>query len=160
MAQKNLHSQKKLSLLTAAPFIETDAMYWKPDWTLVSDDEVIKNLPLTEASWIIDGNFVSCREKVWRYADHIIWLNFPPRLVMERIIKRNLSWVFAKPSAWTGNRMPIKVAFSGIFHTLGQVLRHRKTFPHFLSEFKDENIYIFKTPAECQSWIEWLLRSH
>ena len=137
-----------ISNISSVPYFDTDAMYWQPDWSLLSNDEVIKQLPLKFTSWVIDGTFIKNRKEVWSQADHIIWLNISWQLVLWRVLKRNLGWCFLRPSSWTGNRMPLKIALSGVLHSIRQSFRHKKSFPTYLKEFDKKQIHVLKIQAE------------
>lgn len=136
------------------PYYDTDALYWGGDWKLRSDEQVIESLPWDSKSWIIDGNFVDYREQAWSKADEIIWLNMPALHVFWRVIRRNIRWTILEASPWTGRKMPLKIALGGIRHAISQFYRHKKSFPGFLKEFEGKKVYILKSQAECNNWIE------
>jgi adenylate kinase family enzyme/GNAT superfamily N-acetyltransferase len=72
------------------PFVHLDAIYWKPGWEHLSDEEIKAKLASTMAgpSWIIDGNYPSTLE--WRYqqADMVFFLDYPSEICIEGEAKR------------------------------------------------------------------------
>jgi len=118
---------------------------------LVSDDEVVAQLPLSDNSWILDGNFVSHREKVWSRATTLIWINPPFMKGMFRLVKRNLGrWVSRKPS-WSGSRMPLDITISGIIHGWKRRRKSQSDFTQFIREYPDKIIFEIRTQSEYDS---------
>ncbi len=56
--------------------------------------------------WVVDGNFSQVRDLVWARADTIIWLDFPRRIVMRRVVVRTLRRALTREELWNGNREP------------------------------------------------------
>ena len=72
------------------PFVEIDALFWLPNWQTRSGDEfqrlLSENLP-TDGSWSAAGNYF--KEQVpWLRADTIVWLDYPLRVTLPRLVKR------------------------------------------------------------------------
>jgi len=75
------------------PFVELDALHWKPNWEGRSDDEFIPILAEATAGdgWVVSGQYTRVSQVVtWPRAETVIWLDFPFPLVARRILKR--SW--------------------------------------------------------------------
>jgi len=64
--------------------------------------------------WVLDGNFDDAREFVWARADTIVWLDYSRAVVWSRLIRRNLEWFLSGEPTWSGNRMTLSHALSGI----------------------------------------------
>jgi adenylate kinase family enzyme len=90
----------------ACPFIELDALYWKPGWT---PSEIppfrIRVKEATEAhSWVLAGNYDSVRDITWSRAETIIWLDFPLRITLPRIVARSYRRWRDNELLWGTNR--------------------------------------------------------
>ncbi|MCG8379852.1 MAG: (d)CMP kinase, partial [Proteobacteria bacterium] len=50
---------KKLAARINAPYVELDALNWKPNWTESTDDELFPDLEsaLAGDAWVLDGNY-------------------------------------------------------------------------------------------------------
>lgn len=144
---------RSLSTRVNVPYHDTDAMYWRADWTLASDAEVIARLPLHQPGWVLDGNFVAHRATVWDAADTIIWLAYPAPVVLRRLLARNLRWLFSRRGTWTGRRMPWRRAYSGVRHFFSQYPRLQKTVPGFLQHREHQRVLIFRHPREAAHWL-------
>ena len=81
---------RQLHQHTALPLIHLDQLYWLPGW-VATERPVFReklNLELQKDAWIMDGNFDSTLSLRAQYADLIIWLDFPRRICLPRILKR------------------------------------------------------------------------
>ena len=142
---------REISFLTSIPYFDSDSLYWDSEWNLISDDEVVAKLPLSDDSWILDGNFVSHRDQVWSRATTIIWVNPPLMKGMFRLIKRNLGlWISRRPS-WSGSRMPLNIAISGIVHGWKRRRKDQSNFTQFISEYPDKLIFKIQTRSDYET---------
>jgi len=90
----------------ACPFIELDALYWKPHWT---PSEIppfrIRVDEATHApSWVLAGNYDSVRDITWPRADTLIWLDFALGVTLPRIITRSYHRWRDRELLWGTNR--------------------------------------------------------
>jgi adenylate kinase family enzyme len=83
----------RLAELLTAPFVELDALYWKPNWVGSEDEEFQQKIREATAgdSWVVAGGYSRHTvPTIWPRADMIVWLDFPLRTSVWRIIRR--SW--------------------------------------------------------------------
>ena len=84
---------ESLAGLLDVPFVELDALYWKPGWTHPTDDEFRANLCQATAGdgWVVAGGYHRHSSLItWPRAQMVVWLDFPMRTIVPRIIAR--SW--------------------------------------------------------------------
>ena len=139
---------RKIAETCDLPYYDTDSLYWRKGWGLSTDEEVIAALPLDSERWVIDGNFVGHRDTVWKRATSIVWLDLPARTIMFRVTRRNLGWWIRRTPTWSGNRMPLRIALSGILHAWKQLRRTRDRYPSFLKEFNHAATHRIKDRSE------------
>lgn len=86
--------------------VELDAIFHLPGWTELPVDEFRAKVTAATAGdgWVVDGNYTIVRDIVWRRADTVVWLDFPRRLVMSRVVRRSLARVLTRRQLWNGNR--------------------------------------------------------
>jgi adenylate kinase family enzyme len=91
--------------------IELDALNWGPNWLnrAVEDPEAFTRLvdaAITAERWITDGNYRAAMPRILPLATHLIWLDYPRRIVMARVIRRSFVRAITKQELWpgTGNR--------------------------------------------------------
>ena len=92
------------------PHVELDALWHRPGWTTVTEDELRAQVreALTADGWVADGNYSAVRELVWGSADIIIWLDYPRWFVMQRMVRRSLRRVSMRVELWHGNREELR----------------------------------------------------
>lgn len=145
---------RKIAEICALPYHDTDALYWQKGWLLSSDEEVIDALPLDSEHWVIDGNFVGHREAVWGRATSIIWLDLPTRIIMSRVIRRNLGWCFRRKPTWSGNRMPLRIALCGIVHAWKRFPQIRNNYPTYFDDFYSATVHRIQDDAGILTFLD------
>jgi adenylate kinase family enzyme len=88
------------------PHVELDALRWDPDWTEVADDVFRDRVAhaLAGEVWVSDGNYGLARDLIWPRATHAVWLTYPFRTVMGRLLWRTIRRIFTREELWNGNR--------------------------------------------------------
>jgi adenylate kinase family enzyme len=86
--------------------VELDALHWGPDWA-PAEPEVFRS-KVSEAvqgeGWVVDGNYSEVQPIVLGRVDTVIWLNYPYRVVLRRLVARTARRVFRRERLWSGNR--------------------------------------------------------
>ena len=92
---------------TQLPYLELDGLYHQPDWT-PSPPEVMRTAVFefmqTHSSWVIDGNYGIVRSAIWAKATHVVWLDLPKRMIMQRLLKRSVRRIATKEVLWNDDR--------------------------------------------------------
>lgn len=88
------------------PYVEIDALYWKPNWTESTDEEFFPKLgeAVSADHWVLDGNYDRTRPIKWKRVQAVIYLDFPFYVVLYRIIRRSLVRGLKREELWAGNR--------------------------------------------------------
>ena len=92
--------------------VELDGLFHQADWQRAPRDDfrasVLATLESAEASyggWVVDGNYRGCvGDLLAERADAWIWLDFPRRLVMVRLVRRTFDRMLFRRELWNGNR--------------------------------------------------------
>lgn len=95
---------RRLAAALGLPFHEMDALALGPGWsttpTLVADVEAI----VGEPGWIIDSwGYPPVRDLMWAAADTVVWLDYPRRVVLPRLLRRSLSRSWRREPVFGGN---------------------------------------------------------
>lgn len=153
---------QKLSKRLQIPFFASDPFYWEADWQIASDEKVRECIRavIQQEAWILDGNFDSEHEWVWKQANCILWLDYPLVIVCRQIIFRNLRWVVTRERTWSGNRMTFGRAISGIRHAIRSHSLKRRKYPQWLAELSGVEVHRFKSRREADFWIQCLNNEH
>ena len=80
----------KLNHSTNIDLIHLDSYYWKANWVESKNDEWLTKVEklANRPSWIIDGNYGGTMDIRINRADTIIFLDYPTRKALWRVIKR------------------------------------------------------------------------
>jgi adenylate kinase family enzyme len=76
------------------PVYHMDKLNWKPGWVESSKDEIRERLAAITATdhWLIDGNYGGTLEPRLERADAVLYLDFPIRLCVMRMLGRVWTW--------------------------------------------------------------------
>ncbi|WP_448629793.1 AAA family ATPase [Cellulomonas soli] len=92
------------------PHLELDAAFWGPDWQLVDQADgqatvrrFVADAQAAAGGWVVDGNWNS-RLGDALPVDLVVWLDYPRRVVMPRVVRRTLVRVVSRRELWNGNR--------------------------------------------------------
>ncbi len=154
---------RRLSGRLGIPHVELDAIHWRPDW------EPTEEVPFREAvreatsahSWVTDGNYEVVREIIWERATHLIWLDYPLRIVFPRLLGRTLRRGFRQEELYGGNRESLRTAFfdreSVLLWALQSHPRYRREYPEWLSRYATQRTVLrLKRPKEAERLVESL----
>ena len=142
--------------------IELDALFHGPNWKAVSDDVFAERVRgcMEAECWVVDGNYVNRAQHLKR-ADLIIWLDYPFRIVLSRILRRTLKRLLTKEELWNGNRESWRMAFSRdsiILWVFQTYWKRRREFPVMLNSVQYRHIMHlrFRHPREVVVWLAGL----
>ena len=95
-----------LSSLLDAPRVEMDALRHGANWVETPDDVFRERVSqaLAGSSWVVDGDYEVVRDIVWPQADTLVWLDYPSRMSMWRLLWRTFRRCIAREELWNGNR--------------------------------------------------------
>src|SRR5262245_2440742 len=81
---------RRLAAVTGLPLIQLDLLYWRPGWTPTPAEEMDALVTRLCAGprWIIDGNYQRSLPLRLPRADTVIWLDYPRRVCMARVLWR------------------------------------------------------------------------
>nr|BFF06909.1 hypothetical protein GCM10023233_18780 [Brevibacterium otitidis] len=110
---------RQLAKILGAPYVELDAVHWKPNWTPADPAEIRRRVQQEVAhdTWVIDGNYQSIvGSLIWDRADTVVWVN-PSRVRSTwRVIRRTIRRARSREELWNGNRE----SWSGLFFWRGE----------------------------------------
>ena len=145
----------------ALPHVELDALHWEPNWTPAPPDIFRERVTqaLSGEAWVVDGNYSTVRELVWRHADTIIWLDYPLPLVLWRLARRTIWRITRQPELWNGNRETWRGTFfksdSLFFWALKTSQRYRTEYPEVFArpEYAHLAVTHLRSPHATQHWL-------
>lgn len=85
---------RQLGSITGTPVIHLDAIYWRPGWQPVGEEEFDARLSaeLKKERWIIDGNFGRTLAQRARRSDLVIYLDYSSVVCLCGVIGRRIKY--------------------------------------------------------------------
>lgn len=149
---------RSLAARLGLPYVELDALHHGPNWTAASAEQLRADVQgaLDDArGWVVDGNYESkLGALLLDRAELIVWLDFPLRVKLARLVRRTAGRMWSREALWNGNR-----------ETLSGVLWEREgLFPwavrsHFAQQTEwptllaGRNVVRLRTPGEADAWL-------
>ena len=148
---------RQLARVLDLPFHEMDALAIGPGWstppTFVADVAAI----VGEPAWVFDSwGYPQVRDAMWAAADTVVWLDYPRRVVLARLLRRSLA------RSWRRQRI-----FGGNVERWRGWMSRDHPFWHAVSTFDSRRAYLaerttreahlrtvrFRGPAEFETWL-------
>jgi adenylate kinase family enzyme len=97
---------RALSRQLGLPHHEMDTLYFTgPDWATNSRLSEDVSRVTAEPRWIIDSlGYPEVRDLLWDRADTVIWLDYPRRVIMPRVLRRSIRRTVTREVLFGGNR--------------------------------------------------------
>lgn len=143
---------KKLQKATGLPLFHLDMIYWNADRTVVESTIFTEKLQdiMSQALWIIDGNYHSTIEVRLQACDTVFFLDYPVEVCLEGVQSRkgkartDLPWI-----------EPIDEEDEGFITFINNYKDvNRPLVMDLLNTYTDKNIIIFKNRHEANQYIE------
>lgn len=118
------------------PYVEMDALFWKPNWTESTDEEFFPRLEeaLSSDDWVLDGNYQRTQPIKWRRVQTVVYLDLPLRVVLYRMIRRCLVRGLKREELWAGNRESL---WKHLFTRDSMILWTISSFPKLRRRYTD-----------------------
>ena len=152
------------------PFVELDALHWKPNWVGSTDEEFVP--VLAEATkgdgWVVSGQYTRVSQLVtWPRADTAIWLDFSFPLVARRIVARSWRRWRSKEHLWGTNyerfwdQLKLWDETSLLTYTWKTRKRHAERYLEAMAEPKWAHLrwVRLRSPREVEQFVATLERS-
>ena len=150
-----------LSQRLTIPHTEIDALHWDENWTKPTPDEFRRRIEqaITPEQWILDGNYSSVRDLIWRRADTLIWLDYAMPVILWQLIRRTIRRVWSQEVLWNNNRETWRGALfsrdSLFVWAFKKQWSRRKLYPTLLQqpEYAHLTIFRWRSPRQMRQWL-------
>lgn len=157
-----------LARLLNVPHIELDQLHWNPNWQETPRDVFIQKVRTATdiPAWVVDGNYTTkVSSIVWQRADAIVWLDYPFRVVLFRLLIRTFRRLALGEECCNGNRESWRQAFSKdsiILWAFTSHWRHRRDYSAKLHDPAHAHLHAVRlqSPQAATQWIERLKSEH
>lgn len=156
----------KLALKMKAPYIEMDALFWKPNWEESSDDEFFAKLEsvLKQKCWVLDGNYTRTTPVKWSNVETVIWLDYSFTRTLYQAVTRAAKRSISRRELWsgTGNVETFKKSFfssdSIILWTIKTYKANRIKYLRMMADSQYSGIRFvhIRSPNQAKEYLETL----
>ena len=144
---------RRLARRAELPYVELDSLRYLPHWKKVAEqtffDEVVRNAGASE--WVIDGNYELTRDIVWIRAQVLIWVDYPLRIVVWRLLKRTAQRLMTGEVFANGNREPFWRLFGPNSIVLWAIRSHgarRRRFEELLATTRYAHLHVLRLRSQ------------
>lgn len=139
---------------------EMDALYFVgPNWAV--NEKLTEDMTriAAETRWIIDSiGYPEVRDLLWDRADTVLWLDYPKRVIMPRILRRSLRRTITREPLFGGNRETWSDWLSKehpVWWSWSQHARRHQEIAHRTGDprFAPLSTLRFNRPAETATWL-------
>lgn len=147
----------QLARILDLPQTELDSLYHGPNWTpragFADDVDQRTSVP----GWVIEWQYRQVRRMLAGRADTLVWLDFPVRVSMTRLIRRTVRRRLRGEELWNGNvESPLWTIFTDRDHIIRWGWRTRHTLkalvPTLEGTFPGLQVVRLTSPAEVEAW--------
>jgi adenylate kinase family enzyme len=145
---------RKLGSSLNIKVVHLDRIFWQSGWKEKPRDTRIDIMQkiVREKQWIIEGTYLSSSEPRLDAADTIIFLDIPPFLCLQRIIKRHLR--YHGPSRRDiPERSTDKLTLYRMFKVLVFPMQDRRTLKQKLLKNKSKQIFRLRSDKEVEDFL-------
>jgi len=107
---------RRLAAVLEVPHLELDEVFWDAGWTKRDLDEaralIAAFQSASDGGWVVDGNWSVGTEGLLTDVDAFVWLDYPRRTVMARVVRRTLRRGLLRTELWHGNRENLRNALN------------------------------------------------
>ena len=160
---------RRLAEVLGLPYIEMDAVYWRPNWGQPTDEEFIPQIAEIAAGsrWVLDGNYSRTTPVKWSRAQLVVWLDMSLTRTIYRVTSRCLKRAFAGNEIWpgTGNRETLRKSFlsrkSVILWALTNFHRNRRRYDEMFASAEYPHLAFVRltSPSEVKRFLEVAFRA-
>ena len=156
---------RQIAAAIGAPHIELDALFHQPNWVPADRDAFRAEVSAAIAgpAWVTDGNYSNfLRDIIWPAADEIVWLDYPFRIVVWRLLLRTTRRGIRREVLWNGNRESLR----GNFLSRGSLFlwaknthwKHRRDWPVVLASPEMARVRLVRLhrPRDADAWLRAL----
>lgn len=143
----------ELAERTGLPLFHMDKLAWKAGWIDSSNDEIRERLRpiVSQERWLIEGNYGSTMPDRLPHADTVLYLDYPVRLCLTRIIRRWLKYRGrSRPDMTEG--CPERLDLDFMWYVARWNTNARPRVERLVAPYTDKLVRL-RTPGETWDWL-------
>lgn len=138
------------------PYHELDALHHGPGWVKRPEFEGDVDAFSSGERWVCEDQYLRfLGERLWERADRVVWLDFPRRTVMQRVVRRSVGRAITRRELWNGNREDVREwirADHPIRWAWSTLASHRVAMPERCARHPHLQLVRLRSAAEARRW--------
>lgn len=108
---------RRIAAMTGLRHTEIDALFHGPGWTPRESFMVEVAALAARPGWVTEWQYGTARPLLLQRADLLVWLDLPPSVVMERVVRRTVHRRLGRTVLWNTNQeLPLRTFFTDSDH--------------------------------------------
>jgi adenylate kinase family enzyme len=145
------------------PHTDIDALYHGPNWTRRDEFYADVDDMIAAPAWVTEWQYRSVRPRLAARADTLIWLDYPARVWLYRLVRRTVQRRRTREELWAGNtEPPLWHLFTGRDHVIAWALRTHRDYRSLISDLERTHpglqIVRLRSQRDTDHWLETLRR--
>ena len=138
---------------------ELDALRFDDQWQQLPEAEFRAEVERITAAdrWIVDGNYASVRDVLWRRADTVVWLDYSLPVVLWRLVSRTLRRVITREDLGSGRRENVRRLVGRRSILLWAIKSHgplRREYERATEVYGSRlTVVRLRSPADARQWL-------
>lgn len=87
-------------------YVELDSLYHGPEWSVLPDFERDVEAVIRGERWVSEWQYHAVKDRMLARADTLIWLDYPRRVALPRLLRRTLRRRVSTEPLWNENHEP------------------------------------------------------
>lgn len=151
---------RALARQAGLPYVELDSLRYQPDWQRTAD-EAFYNAVVQLAGgdeWVIDGNYETTRDIVWLRARLLVWVDYPLRIALWRLLRRTIDRLRTREAFANGNRESLRRLLGRESIFLWAIRSHRprrKRLAELVANARYSHLRVVRlqSPRDADAWL-------
>ncbi len=159
---------RRLADVLEVPCLELDGIHHLAGWQEAPLEQFATDLQSfldrsdrAAGGWV-DGNYASRVGALLDAADTVVWLDYPRRVVMSRVVRRTFGRRLLRRELWNGNRERWRAMFSAdpeqniMLWAWTRHDQYRQRYEHAAAAATAADWVRLRTPTEAERWLRTL----
>ncbi len=146
----------KLAPMVGVEPTHLDEIHWRPGWKEGPAEATSRRIRevVERPRWVIDGNYGKHRRAHVDAIDLLVWLDFPLRTAMPRVLRRCVVRALRRVPCCNGNYESLRMTFfSKQSLLLWELTEHRRRQREIAHEFRERPHVRLRSQREVDRWL-------
>lgn len=95
---------RRLAEVAELAYVELDSLHHGPEWSVLPDFDRDVETVIEGQCWVSEWQYRAVKGRMLARADTLVWLDYPRRVALLRLLRRTIRRRFSRETLWNGNR--------------------------------------------------------